>query len=207
MEKGLTKRQIERIYTFYSFFYNWTFGLVLSPRIKYVFKNMWFKERDRILEVGIGTGLSLKYYPPGVKVVGIDISFGMLKRALEFCSEMETLSLFQMDALNISFRDASFDWVVCAFVVSTLPNVRIAMKEIWRVVKPDGKVIIINHFLSKNRLISKIERLIDPITRKLGWITNFSEEELTSLGFFKVENVFKKRFYSPWKVLVLTPIK
>lgn len=207
MERGLSKTQIERIYNFYSSFYNWTFGILLSPRIKSVFKNIPFREGDKVLEVGIGTGLSLKYYPEGVRVVGIDISFGMLKRALRFCNGESPVNLFQMDALNLSFKDSSFDWVVGAFVISTLPDVKRAMMEMWRIVKPEGRVVIINHFLSKNEVISKIEKLVDPLTRKLGWISDFSEEVITSLSFFRVEKVFKKRFYSPWKAFFLAPVK
>lgn len=198
---------IKRVYSFYSSFYNFVFGWILEPRIKYAFLSVKIPG-GKILEVGIGTGLSLPYYPEKCSITGIDISYPMLKKTQKFNLQCgRELSLVQMDACNLGFKDSSFDFTICAFVLSTIPAVEKALHEIWRVTKPEGRVLIINHFISKNPIIRKIEKGMDPFTKFIGWKSDFPEEVILSTQLFKPIKIERKHWFSPWKVILLQPIK
>jgi phosphatidylethanolamine/phosphatidyl-N-methylethanolamine N-methyltransferase len=202
----MNRDYIKKVYSFYSPFYNYVFGWILEPRIKYALSHADTK-RKKILEIGIGTGLSLKYYDD-CEIIGIDLSYEMLKKAQKFNRKCKkNLELFQMDACNLGFKDSSFDLVLCAFVLSTIPNFEDALKEIWRIIKPDGRVIVVNHFMSKNPVIRYIEKGLDPITKFVGWKNDFSEEKILSSNLFELIECKKKRWWSPWKALYLKPNK
>ena len=197
---------IKRVYSFYSSFYNYIFGWILEPRIKYALSTADTKKK-RILEIGIGTGLSLKYYDE-CDIFGIDISYEMLKKAQKFNGRcLKNLKLFQMDACKLGFKDSSFDLVLCAFVLSTIPDFENALKEIWRITKPNGEIIVVNHFISKNPIIKYIEKGLDPVTKFIGWRTDFSEDKILAPDLFELIDCKKKNWYSPWKVLYLKPKK
>jgi phosphatidylethanolamine/phosphatidyl-N-methylethanolamine N-methyltransferase len=202
----MNRDYIKKVYSFYSPFYNYVFGWILEPRIKYALSHVDTK-RKKILEIGIGTGLSLKHYND-CEIIGIDLSYEMLKKAQKFNRKCKkNLELFQMDACNLGFKDSSFDLVLCAFVLSTIPNFEDALKEIWRITKPDGRVIVVNHFISKNPVIRYIEKGLDPITKFVGWKNDFSEEKILSSNLFELIECKKKRWCSPWKALYLKPNK
>lgn len=196
---------IKTLYSFYSSFYNFIFGWILEPRIKYAFSSV-NTEGKKILEIGIGTGISLKYYGEGCDIIGIDISYEMLRKTQRFNGKCQKqLSLSQMDACNMGFKDSSFDFVVCAFVLSTIPCVEDALKEIFRITKANGEILIVNHFISKNPLIKYIEKALDPITKLIGWKSDFSEEKILSSNLFEVIESKRKRWFSTWKVIRLKP--
>ena len=124
--------------------------------------------KGRILEVGVGTGKNLKYYSDDARVTGIDISLGMLKRAIKEANRLKrNYSLLQMDAQNLKFEDNSFDCVICTFLLCSVPDPVKALKEMRRVCKSDGKIIMLEHMLSRNRLIALFENLHNPITSRL----------------------------------------
>ena len=121
----------------------------------------------KILEVGIGTGKNIDYYNKNAEVIGIDFSEKMLEKAKErlINSNKKNITLKQMDAENLKFKDNSFDYVVTTFVFCSIPNPVKALTEINRVLKPNGKLIMIEHVLSKNKIISLIERIHNPLTK------------------------------------------
>ncbi len=123
----------------------------------------------KILEVGIGTGKNMEYYNPKAEVVGIDFSEKMLQIAKEKLvkSGKRNITLRQMDAKNLKFKDNSFDYVVTTCVFCSVPNPVKGLEEIKRVLKPTGKLIMIEHVLSKNLLIALIEHTLNPITKYL----------------------------------------
>ena len=131
----------------------------------------------RILEVGVGTGISLPYYSRKSRVVGIDISEPMLKVARrrvidERLDHVEQLEV--MDAENLAFAESSFDVVVAQYVVTALPNPERALSEFLRVVKPGGEIIITTRVGAGHGLRGKVERMLMPITSRLGWRTEFA---------------------------------
>jgi phosphatidylethanolamine/phosphatidyl-N-methylethanolamine N-methyltransferase len=130
----------------------------------------------RILEVGVGTGISLPDYAATNRVVGIDISEPMLRRAQERVEEyglahVEGLAL--MDAEHLSFPDASFDVVVAQYVITTVPNPEAALDEFARVLKPGGEIVLVSRIGAETGLRRTLERWFAPAARKLGWRTEF----------------------------------
>lgn len=128
----------------------------------------WRKEAlsslsGKILEVGIGTGRNLKYYPAGCRVIGIDKSEGMLQRAREKAKGRKNVTLYSMDAEHLDFPDNSFDYVVTTFVLCTIPDPVKALKEMRRVLKPSGELVAVEHVHSSNPFIARIEDLINPV--------------------------------------------
>ena len=116
----------------------------------------------KVLEVGMGTGRNLKYYPPGCSVTGIDNSKGMLEQAGEKAANMRNVNLLLMDAEHMEFPDNSFDYVVITFVLCTIPDPVKALKEMRRVLKPSGELIALEHVHSSYPLIALFEDLINP---------------------------------------------
>ncbi|TQD26143.1 class I SAM-dependent methyltransferase [Methanolobus vulcani] len=149
-------------------------------RVSYVFDTMeipmeymWFSKwrkkilpelSGRVLDLGIGTGKNIPYYPDECEVVGVDISDKMLSHAKEKAVHKNNISLFQMDAENLAFKDDSFDYVITTFVLCSIPDPIAALKEMKRVCKPDGMVVNLEHMKSENRIIAFIEDLFNPLT-------------------------------------------
>ena len=133
----------------------------------------------RILEVGVGTGISLPYYSANSRVVGIDISEPMLKVARkrvasDHLTHVESLEV--MDAENLDFADASFDVVVAQYVVNTVPHPEIALDEFLRVLRPGGELVIINRVGATAGSRKAFEHAFQPIAQKLGWRSKFPWE-------------------------------
>jgi phosphatidylethanolamine/phosphatidyl-N-methylethanolamine N-methyltransferase len=131
----------------------------------------------RILEVGVGTGISLPYYSPSVRLSGVDISEPMLRKAQQRVSELglkNVEALAVMDAEHLDFPDASFDVVVAQYVVTTVPNPEATLDEFARVLKPGGEIILVSRVGAEAGLRRSLERWFAPAARKLGWRTEFS---------------------------------
>lgn len=166
----------------------------------------WRKEalsglKGKILEVGVGTGRNLEYYPTGAEVTGIDNSEGMLDKARKKAKGMKNITLVSMDAEHMDFPDNTFDYVVTTFVLCSIPDPVKALKEMKRVLKPSGELIAIEHMSSKNSLIANIEDLINPIMFFLigDELTRNTVENIKKAGFTITEeknlafkDVFKK---------------
>ncbi len=135
----------------------------------------------RVLEVGVGTGLSLSDYAPHLEVTGIDFSDEMLARARRKVAEeglSQVRELRQMDARSLDFPDGHFDTVVAMYLVSVVPEPERVMSEIARVCKPGGQVIIINHFARETGLLAWIERVTAPLAGWLGWHPDFPKARI-----------------------------
>jgi phosphatidylethanolamine/phosphatidyl-N-methylethanolamine N-methyltransferase len=130
----------------------------------------------RILEVGVGTGLSLGDYGTRNRIVGIDISAPMLEKARARVAKLglgqvERLSV--MDAEHLSFPDASFDVVVAQYVVTAIPHPETALDEFLRVVRPGGEIVLTTRIGAEKGLRGALEKLLMPLTSRLGWRTEF----------------------------------
>lgn len=135
----------------------------------------------RVLEVGVGTGLSLPDYAPHLEITGIDYSEDMLKIARSRVDQQRLTNvgeLRQMDARTLDFPDAHFDIVVAMYLVSVVPEPERVMAEIARVCKPGGQVIIVNHFAREKGLLAWIERAFAPLADKLGWHPDFDRRRI-----------------------------
>lgn len=205
MEIMITSESVQKAYRRYSHFYDIVFGAIFNQGRRTAIQHLQCKAGDRILEVGVGTGLSLSMYPQDVKVVGIDLSSDMLARARKKVSE-ESLAqveeLIQMDAEAMSFADNAFDKVVAMYVASVVPDVSLLAKEIERVCKPNGTVIYLNHFEHQNRFIRSAEMLVQPLAKYLGFHPEFPLKEFLEKTGFKIKEKIPVNFLDYWTVLV-----
>ena len=133
----------------------------------------------RILEVGVGTGISLPDYSRSNRLCGVDISEPMLRKAQQRVDELGLTNvegLWVMDAEHLSFPDASFDVVVAQYVITTVPNPEATLDEFARVLKPGGEIVLVSRVGAEAGLRRALERWFAPAARKLGWRTEFSWE-------------------------------
>jgi phosphatidylethanolamine/phosphatidyl-N-methylethanolamine N-methyltransferase len=133
----------------------------------------------RILEVGVGTGISLPDYSPSNRICGIDISEPMLRKAQERVAELglgNIEGLWVMDAEHLDFPDASFDVIVAQYVITTVSNPEATLDEFARVLKPGGEIVLVSRVGAEVGLRRSLERWFAPAARKLGWRTEFSFE-------------------------------
>ncbi len=123
--------------------------------------------KGNVLEVGVGTGKNLSFYPPGTNLTGIDFSLGMLNKARAKVEKLDlpiNVSLLEMDAQNMSFEDNTFDTVVATCVFCSVPDPVKGLSEVKRVCKADGQIILLEHMRSNNPIIGKIMDIINPLT-------------------------------------------
>ena len=167
---------IQKSYRRYASVYDFYFGAVFEPGRRAVIDRMHCRPGERILEVGVGTGLSLPLYPDHVLLTGIDLSVEMLARARARIQRdgLDHVELFEMDAEQMSFADDSFNKVVAMYVASVVPHPDRLVAEMHRVCKPGGELFIVNHFHSTNPLIAWLEKLIAPLSSMLGFRPDFS---------------------------------
>src|SRR6201984_1000047 len=130
----------------------------------------------RILDVGVGTGLSLSDYARSTKICGVDISEPMLRRAqmrvrAEKLVNVQTLAV--MDAKNLAFKDASFDAVVAQYVITAVPDPEATLDDFVRVLKPGGELILVNHIGAEGGPRRAFELAFAPLARRLGWRPEF----------------------------------
>jgi phosphatidylethanolamine/phosphatidyl-N-methylethanolamine N-methyltransferase len=148
----------------------------------------------RVLEVGVGTGISLRQYSPQTRVIGIDLSEPMLRRATarvrkHRLANVDTLAL--MDAERLAFGNGTFDAVVAQYVITAVPDPEAALGEFARVVKPQGEIVLVNHLGAETGLRRLYETRLAPVVRHLGWRPEFRFARLAawadSAGFHLVE--------------------
>jgi phosphatidylethanolamine/phosphatidyl-N-methylethanolamine N-methyltransferase len=135
----------------------------------------------RILEVGVGTGLSLPDYTARQRVTGIDISEGMLRKAQERIAAQKLThvdGLAVMDAARLAFADRSFDVVIGQYLITAVPDPEATLDEFVRVLKPGGEIILVNHLAAESGPRRLFEQAFAPIARRLGWQPDFGWDRL-----------------------------
>jgi phosphatidylethanolamine/phosphatidyl-N-methylethanolamine N-methyltransferase len=162
---------VEGVYDKLAKVYDLTFGPTLHPGRLQAIQRMNIQPGERVLEVGVGTGINLSLYPKPATVTGIDFSSSMLEKARERAARkgLRNMRLLQMDAADLKFADDSFDIVYAPYLISVVPDPVKVAREMRRVCRPGGRIIFLNHFLSPNRLLSRMERLISPFTIHIGF--------------------------------------
>lgn len=182
-----------KIYWEFSHLYEPIFTRMLGPRVRSTIESLRIPAGSRILEVGVGTGLSLSAYPDDVSVTAIDIAPEMLSQARRKIDEngWRHIRLLEMDALDLDFPDDHFDYVMAFHIVSVVPDFERLMQEISRVAKSGGTVVIINHFRSEQKWLAVLVDMLDPVTRRLGWRTTLRYGDVVHAGPFRVEQRFK----------------
>jgi phosphatidylethanolamine/phosphatidyl-N-methylethanolamine N-methyltransferase len=130
-----------------------------------------------ILEVGVGTGISLPDYAPTNRIFGVDISPAMLRKAQERVDELglsHVEGLMVMDGERLSFPDESFDVVVAQYVITTVPDPEATLDEFARVLKPGGEIVLVSRVGAEAGLRRTLEQWFAPAARRLGWRTEFA---------------------------------
>ena len=136
----------------------------------------------RILEMGVGTGISLPDYQRGNRLVGVDISEPMLRKAYDRVRRQGLVNveaLAVMDATHLGFPDASFDVVVAQYVITAVPDPEATLDEFARVLKPGGEIVLVNHIGAEEGPRKAFELAFAPVARRLGWRPEFPWGRLT----------------------------
>jgi phosphatidylethanolamine/phosphatidyl-N-methylethanolamine N-methyltransferase len=160
--------------------YDTAFGWLVAEGRKHAVEII-NRSRGRVLEVGVGTGLSLPTYARHLEIMGIDLSPEMLAKARERVAARRlkhVSGLLEMDAADLKFPDASFDTVVAMYVMTVVPEPEKAMRELARVCRPGGEVLLVNHFSSEEGMRRWVERRMAPFADKLGWRPVFDVERV-----------------------------
>ena len=175
MSADLDKSTVTKAYRRWAPVYDLVFGAVFNRGRRAAVASA-DRVGGRILEVGVGTGISLAGYSPHNRIVGIDISPEMLRKARRRVARLSLGNverLDTMDAEHLSFPDGSFDVVVASHVISTVPHPLAALDECARMLRPGGELILINRVGADAGSRRKVERLLQPVVRRLGWRTEF----------------------------------
>jgi phosphatidylethanolamine/phosphatidyl-N-methylethanolamine N-methyltransferase len=172
--------QLERVYSAYSRVYDRVFGKVFQDSREVLAATLDALPGQRLLEIGVGTGLTLPLYPGDLRITGIDFSEGMLAKARERVENLDlaNVTLELMDAGCMSFPDDTFDIIVAAYVVTAVPDYRAVMRETVRVVRPGGRILLLNHFINGSGIIAACERALSPLTKYVGFRTDLSVEQV-----------------------------
>ena len=194
---------VKAAYRRYARVYDAVFGPVLQPGRKAVVEALRCNPGERVLEVGVGTGLSLPLYPREVRLTGIDVSREMLDKARERVAKRgmaNVEALLEMDAETMAFPDASFDKVVAMYVVSVVERPARVLEELHRVCKPEGEIFLVNHVRSDNPLIGALEKSLARFSDKLGFHPDFQLRDMVA-DAGELTEVSRINFF--WKVLRL----
>lgn len=198
--------QIEAVkaaYRRYATVYDALFGPVLQPGRKAVVEALNLRSGERVLEVGVGTGLSLPLYPREVTITGIDLSREMLEKARRRVQRRRLANveaLVEMDAERMTFPDASFDKIVAMYVLPVVQNPQKLLQELHRVCRPDGEIFIVNHVRSDNRLIAAFEKGLARFSDAIGFRPDFELRDMVSSAD-EVTELSRINFF--WRVMRL----
>ena len=182
--------------------YDHTFGRVAAEGRKHSVEII-NQGNGRVLEVGVGTGLSLPSYGRHLEIVGIDLSPEMLEKARERVAAEgldNVAELHEMDASDLKFPDASFDTVVAMYVMTVVPDPEKVMRELSRVCRPGGDVIIVNHFSAEEGMRGWVERRMAPFADMLGWRPVFDVERVLVCPELAL---MEKRGLRPWGLFTM----
>jgi phosphatidylethanolamine/phosphatidyl-N-methylethanolamine N-methyltransferase len=185
---------VERVYEKLAGVYDLTFGPTLHPGRLQALDRMAIADGKSVLEVGVGTGINLGLYPRACQITGIDLSSGMLEKARERIVKkgLRNCRVMEMDAAALTFEDNTFDIVYAPYLISVVPDPVAVAREMRRVCKPGGRIVILNHFKSDNPVLSRIETAISPMTVHIGFKSDLDlhgflhQADLTPISIQKV---------------------
>ncbi len=203
MDAALEKRQVQRAYELYAPVYDFIFDWIFAPGRAAAVRRLDLQRSDSLLEVGIGTGLNLPLYPPTCQLTGIDLSQEMLDKAVERVQglAMPNVTLKVMDATSMDFGDNEFDKALATYTISAVPDPVAVLREMCRVVKPGGTIVILNHFRSERRVMGWLEDLVAPVCTRLGWKSNLALKPLLAQIGLEPEIVAQVNMFDGWRLV------
>jgi phosphatidylethanolamine/phosphatidyl-N-methylethanolamine N-methyltransferase len=202
----IDSRRVEKVYSILARVYDGAFDWALGPGRRVAVSALPVKKGDRVLEVGVGTGLSLPFYPADCHVSGIDISEAMLDRAHERVAELgrTDIDLRLMDASALSYPDETFDHVLAPYVISVVPEPDRVMAEIRRVCKPGGTIMVVNHFHSGTPgLLRWIESMLTPATQWIGFRLDEPLANVTQAPGMDTGRIERVNLFGLWRLIEL----
>lgn len=202
MQEASTKK----IYDVHSIFYDATFGRLVKRRVANAIQHMNIGDDDKVLDLGIGTGCSLNYYPNKGRIIGVDLSSGMLRECRKKIRErnLDHATVFQADAMRLPFGDDTFDHIFISHVISVVSDPCRLVIEAQRVAKPGARIIILNHFQSSNRFVAMVESFLSPLCTKLGWRSDLALQDLIRRTNLEIDYRFQLRSLDLWETVVVT---
>lgn len=195
---------VKTAYRRYARFYDFFFGPIFHPGRRHIVDALEARSGDHVLEVGVGTGLSLPLYPRDVKVTGVDVSREMLdiaERRVEQDGLENVEGILEMDGECMDFPDNHFDKVVAMYVVSVVPDAKRLVDEMRRVCKPGGDIYIVNHFHSEHPVVRRSEQMLAPLSKLVGFQPDFCMTEFLEQTRLEVAEVHPVNLFGYWKVL------
>ena len=195
---------VARVYEKQASWYDLWFGPTLHHGRLVAIERMGVKSGDHILEVGVGTGINTPLYPRDCRVTGIDFSSQMLDKARERVRQkgLRHVRLLEMDATHLKFADDSFDIVYAPYLVSVVPDPVEVAREMRRVCKPGGKIVILNHFRSANPILSRVERAISPFTVHIGFKSDLDLPGFLAQADLQPVSIEKVNFPKIWSLAI-----
>jgi len=203
VDAALEKRQVKRAYKLYAPAYDFVFDWIFHPGREAAIQLLGAERGHHILEVGIGTGLNLPLYPRHCRITGIDLSEEMLEKAEEKVAELGlgNVTLRAMDATVMDFAEDSFDAALATYTISAVPDPVGVLREMRRVVKAGGSLVLLNHFRSERRVVGQLEDLVAPVCTRLGWKSNLPLEPLLEQVGLNPEISTKVNLFHGWRLI------
>ena len=195
---------VARAYQRWSHVYDFTFGGVLQAGRRLAIREMQLQPGQRVLEVGVGTGLTLPLYSPGQIILGIDYSPPMLaqaRRRLARMGDPPHVRLMRADAAHLPFDDASFDVVYAPYVISVVPDPLKVALELRRVCRPTGRIVLLNHFQNEPTP-AWFERLLAPLAVPLGFKSDLPLSPLLASSGLRPLSIQAVNVPAIWKLVV-----
>ncbi len=194
---------VEKVYNRYSSVYDLIFGRVFHSGREMAPELLALGPETKLLEVGVGTGLSLPMLPRNVDITGIDLSQKMLDKARERVAGLglQNVRLSKMDATRLDLPDDSFDRVLAAYFISTVPDPVAVVEEMKRVCRPGGYLVFLNHFLNENPVIGLFEKVFSPVFYRIGFSTDLDLQKLMLETGLEIETKEDIDFLGHWKAV------
>ena len=203
--KKMSEPETSRLYDLWAKIYDHTFGALVHKRQAVAVEQLQCQSGERVLDLGVGTGMTLTHYPSHCTVVGMDLSPGMLGKAADKRRDgnLDHVHLVQADGMMPPFADGSFDRILITHTVSVVSEPQRLMQWAARLVKPGGRIVVLNHFQSTQPVIGKLEEVFNPLFVKIGWRSDLSLEETLDGVPLKLLYQFKLATVDVWRIVVL----
>jgi phosphatidylethanolamine/phosphatidyl-N-methylethanolamine N-methyltransferase len=194
---------MEKVYNWYSGFYDFVWGKVFHSGRVMAPQLLDLSAGTKLLEVGVGTGLSIPLLPDHIDMTGVDLSERMLNKARKRVArlEREGVKLIKMDATRLDFPDDSFDRILAAYFISVVPDPVQCVLEMKRVCKPGGYILFLNHFRSFNPVVARIDDLLSPLCYRIGFKMDLDLHQLMADTDLDIETLIHIDLGGQWKAV------